>query len=176
VHFELGLKHASALRFDAQGGFQGLVRISKQHDRLQPSLVVQSPTDWFAFMRVQREHGKVAVSRTTDGGHSWQDQPDLRLDNPDAAVAGLGLAPQRMVLAYNPYARGRTALMLGRSEDGHSWQIASALEQGSEPHEYSYPAMAWSDGKLWVSYTADRTHIRWQRFVPVAIGTQVAAP
>lgn len=166
VHFELGTKHASALHFDAQGAYLGLVRISVHHDRLQPTLVMESPTDWWAFMRVQREQGKVAVSRTRDAGRSWEDQADLPLDNPDSAVAGMGLAPHRMVLAYNPSVKGRTALHLGESGNGLSWTVAAVMEKGAEPDEFSYPAMAWGDGKLWVSYTADRTHIQWQRFTP----------
>ena len=171
VHFELGLKHAMALRFDAQGAYQGMVRISAHHDRLQPALVMQSPTEWWAFMRVQREHGKIAVSRTKDAGRLWEDQADLELDNPDAAVAGMGLVPNRMVLAYNPSSKGRTALNLGESRDGQSWAVAARMEQGVEPDEFSYPAMAWSDGKLWVTYTKDRKRIQWQRFAPTTSGT-----
>ena len=172
VHFELGTKFASVLHFDGQGAYLGTVRLSAHHDRLQPSLVMQSPTDWRAFMRVQRARGKIAVAHTRDAGRSWEDQPDLPLDNPDAAVAGLGLAPRRMVLAYNPSNQGRTALNLGASGNGLSWSVAAAMEQGMEPNEFSYPAMAWSDGKLWVTYTADRTHIQWQRFVPSTTSTR----
>jgi predicted neuraminidase len=174
VHFELGTKHASALHFDAQGAYRGMVRISKHHDRLQPTLVMESPTDWWAFMRVQREQGKVAVSRSRDAGRNWEDQVDLSLDNPDAAVAGMGLAPHRMVLAYNPSVKGRTALHLGESGNGQSWTVAAVIEKGAEPDEFSYPAMAWSDGKLWVTYTADRTHIQWQRFIPAPTNTRGA--
>ena len=173
VHFELGTKYASALHFDAQGAFVGMVRISRNHDRLQPTLVMQSPVDWWAFMRVQREQGKIAVSRTRDAGHTWIDQPDLPLDNPDAAVAGLGLAPDRMVLAYNPSAQGRTALNLGESGNGQNWSVVVTLDKGIEPAEFSYPALAWSSGKLWVTYTVDRTHIQWQRFAPSATTTRV---
>ena len=122
-------------------------------------------------MRVQREHGKIAVSRTKDAGRLWEDQADLELDNPDAAVAGMGLVPNRMVLAYNPSSKGRTALNLGESRDGQSWAVAARMEQGVEPDEFSYPAMAWSDGKLWVTYTKDRKRIQWQRFAPTTSGT-----
>lgn len=174
VHFELGIKHASALRFDARGAFQGMVRISARHDRLQPTWVMQSPQVWWAFMRVQREHGKIAVSRTDDAGQSWNDQADLELDNPDAAVAGVGLAPQRMVLAYNPSSKGRTALTLGESIQGERWSVAATLENGAASDEFSYPAMVWSDGALWVSYTADRKRIQWQRFAPVTTRTKEA--
>ncbi len=173
VHFELGLKHASALHFDAQGAYLGMVRLSARHDRLQPSLVMQSPTDWWAYMRVQREHGKIAVSRTLNAGRSWDDQPDLTLENPDAAVAGMGLAPNRMVLAYNPSSNGRTALNLGESSNGQNWSVTAALEKGIEPDEFSYPAMAWSDGKLWITYTQDRKRIQWQRFIPATNNLEV---
>lgn len=175
VHFELGTKFAIALHFDVLGAFVSTVRISALHDRLQPTFVMQSPTDWLALMRVQRERGKIAVSRTIDAGHSWSDQPDLDLENPDAAVAGLGVAPQRMLLAYNPSSKGRTALNLAESRNGHSWSVIDVMEQGADPDEFSYPAMVWSDGKLWVSYTADRTHIQWQRFAPT-IGNARGAP
>ena len=164
VHFELGLKHASALRFDRHGEFTGMVRISGQWDRLQPTLVMQSPTEWLALMRVQRVQGKIAVARTADAGAHWTDLADLTLDNPDSAVAGLGLESGHLALAFNPSAKGRTALELDTSADGSHWTQAAMLAQGLEPAEFSYPAMAWADGKLWVSYTVDRTHIEWQRF------------
>ncbi len=174
VHFELGLKHASALRFSAQGDFVGMVRISAQWDRLQPSLVMQSPTDWLALMRVQRPQGQIAVARTTDAGVHWVDMPDLHLDNPDSAVAGLGLRPERMVLAFNPSAQGRTTLQLDQSSNGADWSVAAVLGQGEGLAEFSYPAMTWVEGKLWVSYTVDRKHIEWQRFsaAPVSAGAK----
>lgn len=89
VHFELGIKYPVALRFDRNGGFKGMVRMSQRRDVLQPALVMQSPTEWIAFLRAQRSSGKVGAVHTTDGGIHWQDLPDLVLDNPDAAVASL---------------------------------------------------------------------------------------
>ena len=174
VHFELGLKHASALHFNAQGALVGMVRISARWDRLQPTLVMQSPVDWLALMRVQRAQGKIAVARTTDAGMHWTDMLDLPLDNPDAAVAGLGLQPERLVLAFNPSAQGRTALQLDQSSNGQEWSLAAVLAKGVEPAEFSYPAMAWVDGKLWVSYTVDRKHIEWQRWsaAPADVGAK----
>ena len=38
------------------------------------------------------------------------------------------------------------------------------VAQGPEGHEFSYPAMVWADNSLWISYTHQRTHIRWQRW------------
>jgi predicted neuraminidase len=166
VHFELGTKHASALQFDRNGDLVGMVRVSQLLDRLQPSLVMLSPRTWRAFMRVQRPAGKIAVAQTQDAGQHWQDLPDLLLDNPDAAIAGLGLTPHAKVLAYNPSTQGRTSLHLAASADGQAWHDVARLAQGAGDDEFSYPAMAWADGRLWVSYSVDRTHIEWQRFTP----------
>jgi predicted neuraminidase len=107
---------------------------------------------------------------TQDAGAHWSDTADLPLDNPDSALAGMGLASGQMVLAFNPSTSGRTSLALSHSSDGKTWKPLTMLEQGQGADEYSYPALAWSDGQLWVSYTVDRKRIVWQRFVPAASG------
>jgi hypothetical protein len=163
VHFELGIKYPVALRFDKDGGYQGMVRMSQRPYMLQPSLVVQSPLEWLAFMRDERPKGKIGVVRTLDGGRHWDDLPDLVLDNPDAAVAALGLARGRMLLAHNSSIASRGTLDLSRSADGRNWTLVQTLERGGFDDEFSYPAMAWVDGSLWISYTVDRHRIAWQR-------------
>jgi predicted neuraminidase len=50
------------------------------------------------------------------------------------------------------------------STDGKHWSEPMSVALGPEGDEFSYPAMAWSDNSLWVSYTHQRTHIRWQRW------------
>ncbi len=165
VHFELGIKYPIALRFDKDGGYLGMVRLSQRPYLLQPSLVMESPQAWFALMRDGRPSGKIGVVRTTDGGRHWSDLPDLTLDNPDAAVAGLGLTPGQMLLAHNSSIASRGTLDLSRSADGHTWALVKTLERGGYDDEYSYAAMAWVDGSLWVTYTVDRQRIAWQRLV-----------
>ncbi|MDD2810506.1 sialidase family protein [Rhodoferax sp.] len=164
VHFELGLKIPLALRFGARGEFLGMVRISRRTHVLQPTLVMQSAQQWLAFMRDQRPEGRVTVAQTQDGGQHWQDLPDLALVNPDASVAGLGLAPGRMVLAHNTSAHARTLLDLSQSANGQQWLPLQALAHGSGTQEFSYPALAWADDSLWVSYTDQRQRVAWQRF------------
>ena len=163
VHFELGIKYPVALRFDSSGEFMGLVRISGRRHLLQPTLVPVSASSWLALMRDQRPQGKVAMAQTSDSGQNWVDLPDLALDNPDASVAGLALGPGRMLLAHNSSPHDRTLLDLSASTDGRHWVLARALAHGSGADEYSYPALAWADDSLWVSYTDQRKAIAWQR-------------
>lgn len=164
AHFELGIKYPVALRFDASGGFTGMVRISSRQHLLQPTLLPVSASHWLALMRDQRPAGKVTVAQTTDGGQHWVDLPDLALDNPDASVAALAVAPGRMFLAHNSSPRSRAALDLSSSGDGQAWTLAQELAHGAGSSEYSYPALAWADGSVWVSYTDQRRSIAWQRF------------
>ena len=164
VHFEMGIKYPVALRFDASGEFLGMVRISSRNHLLQPTLLMQSESQWLALMRDQRVDGKVAVAQTMDGGRNWTDLPDLSLHNPDSSVAGLALAPGRMFLAHNSTPRARTVLDLSASTNGRDWSLFETLAQGAGRDEYSYPALTWADGSLWVSYTDQRKAIAWQRF------------
>lgn len=164
VHFELGIKYPFALRFDANGEFRGMARISSRKHLLQPTLLMASESHWLALMRNQRPAGKIAVAQTLDGGQTWTDLPDLALHNPDSSVAGLALAPGRMLLAHNSSPRARTALDLSASADGRDWVLAQVLAHGSGSVEYSYPALTWADDSLWLSYTDQRRVIAWQRF------------
>jgi predicted neuraminidase len=168
VHFELGIKYPSALRFDAAGNFLGLVRMSSRPYALQPTLLAQTPTRWLALLRDERPQGKVLAAQSTDGGQHWQDLPDLALDNPDASVGGMALGNTQLLLAHNSSPGSRAQLDLSHSDDGVHWTLLQTLEKGSGDAEYSYPAMAWADGNLWLSYTVDRQRLAWQRFAPQA--------
>jgi predicted neuraminidase len=170
VYFELGIKYPVALRFDREGAFQGLTRVSQRNHLLQPAMVAQTPQHWLALMRDVRPNGKIGVAQTQDGGRHWADLPDLALDNPDAAVAAIAVDSGSMLMVHNPSTHSRSALDLSHSADGLQWSRVKALEQGTPPAEFSYPALAWVDGSLWVSYTAGRKRIAWQRFGPVVSG------
>ena len=119
-------------------------------------------------MRDGRPNGKIGVAQTLDGGQQWTDLPDLLLDNPDAAVAGIGAAPGEMLLAHNSSIASRGTLDLSTSRDGRNWSLVKTLEQGGFDDEFSYPALVWADGSLWITYTVDRKRIAWQRMAPTA--------
>lgn len=164
AYFELGKKYPVALRFDALGNFLGMVQMSQRSFLLQPTLLARSATDWLALMRDNRADGKIALARSLDGGQNWVDLPDLPLNNPGASVAALTLSPTQFVLAHNSQPHDRTVLDLSSSEDGLDWRLVQTLARGSGRDEYSYPALAWADGSLWVTYTDQRRTIAWQRF------------
>lgn len=166
VYFELGLKYPLALRFDAQGEFRGMVRMSQRTDLLQPTLLARSETEWLALMRDNRSDRRLRAALTRDGGRHWEDLPDPGMPNPDASVAGLALQPGLQFLAHNPRPESRAQLMLSQATDGRQWLPLQMLAQGEGRSEFSYPSLAWADGSLWVSYTEQRRVIAWQRFGP----------
>ncbi|APW43968.1 exo-alpha-sialidase [Rhodoferax saidenbachensis] len=166
VHFELGWKYPVALRFDAQGNFKGMERISARPYMLQPTLLAQTASQWLALMRDGRPQGKVGAALSTDGGAHWSDLPDLALDNPDASVGGMALGADDLLLVHNSSLGSRAKLDLSYSANGRDWTLLKTLEQGGPEAEFSYPALAWADGQLWVSYTVDRQRLAWQRFAP----------
>jgi predicted neuraminidase len=167
VHFELGAKISAWARLDAAGEFSGWTRISQRDHVLQPSLLPLGPQHWLALMRDESLVRRIAVAQTLDGGRSWADVANLALPNPDASAA-LALAPGELLLAYNPIAAGRERLDLARSSNGVDWATQAVVRQGAGEDEFSYPAMLWAGGTLWLAYTVDRARLAWQRFAPQA--------
>jgi hypothetical protein len=163
VYFEFGKKTPVALRFGANGAYGGMTRISRRSFTLQPSLLGLSSSRWLALMRDHGENGRIRAAETLDGGASWRDAPDLPLPNPDAGIATLSVGDTHL-LAYNPSSENRKALSLAHSRTGTEWSTVMELERGQEGHEYSYPALAWADNSMWVSYTDRRKSIAWRRF------------
>lgn len=164
VYFELGIKYPVALRFDNLGNFAGIARISRKSGSLQPTLIMQSPTQWTALMRNGTSGGKIEVARTLDSGLSWQDQEELKLTNPDSAIAAIAIGRKQFYLVHNPSLGSRGELDLSFSEDGRNWSRINEIRQGVALDEFSYPALAWTDGSLWITYTNQRHSISWQRY------------
>lgn len=162
AYFELGFKYPVALRFDGQGNFVGMVRISNKRFALQPALLAQSATQWLALMRDNRDVGKIIAAQTVDAGQSWTDLPDLALDNPDSAIATLDAQGQHW-LVHNDSLHSREQLTLSRSPQGREWRTVLRLEDGAPGQEFSYPAIVQTNNSLWISYTDQRRSIAWQR-------------
>jgi predicted neuraminidase len=77
-----------------------------------------------------------------------------------AGIDAVRLRDGRLVLVYNHTLRGRDAIHLAVSPDeGETWGDPFVLEDGQG--EFSYPAVITAaDGRVHVTYTWRRTHIR----------------
>lgn len=166
AYFELGIKYPVALRFDREGRYLAMQRLSRRGHLLQPALLPISPTRWLALMRNKASEFRVAVAQTDDGGKTWNDLPNLALHNPDSSIAALNLNPHQHLLVLNNTPDGRHLLHLYQSANGLDWQQAHSLRHGVPGQEFSYPAIAWADGSVWISYTDERRRIAWLRFGP----------
>ena len=91
---------------------------------------------------------------------------ETALENPSAGIDCVKTRSGDVLLIYNPVGTARTPISLARStDDGTSWKKVVDLE--TEPGEYSYPAMIESSaGKLEITYTWRRTHIKYQSVDP----------
>ena len=164
LYFELGAKYPVFAWFNADGEFQGLRKFTDISQALQPALLALDGDRWLALLRSQSQDGQIGVIASSDGGKVWQRQADLPLSNDDSAVAAMRLPDGSFVMLRNPAERGRSQLLMHMSQDGQTWSAPSILEDGANGSEYSYPAMSWSDDRLWLSYTSLRQGIAWQRW------------
>lgn len=109
----------------------------------------------------------VVQAWSKDDGKTWGPLSRTELPNPNAGTDAVTLANGLKVIVYNPlpagaqWWEGRSRLYVAVSEDGIKWQNVFSLENEKEG-EYSYPAVIQSpdDGKVHITYTADRKNIR----------------
>lgn len=173
VYHEMLGKFGELLRLDADGHVVHKTRLSRGRSSLQPVIVPWSQTEAVGFMRYAGDPpGRVLMTRTTDGGEHWSPPVKTELPNPNAAVGGVLLADDRLLLAFNNSQDDRRDLTLAYSADqGTTWRIVHALEgSGSrqEPEqEYSYPWLLRDGaGDVHVLYTWNRTRIKHVHFNP----------
>ena len=173
LYFEIGIKYGLALRMDAQGREQSLVRLTQRHDVLQPTLVAHSPTHWSALMRDYSPTEMVAHAETFDAGQHWQDSGNLTLSNPGSSVAALRLQSGDVWMAHNPSGRGREVLLLSTSpSESFTWRTRTLVD-GVKADEYSYPALievpreASLPPDVWLSYTHMRRAIAYKQLRPI---------
>jgi predicted neuraminidase len=102
---------------------------------------------------------KIAQSRSTDGGRTWEKLTLSELPNPNSGIDAVTLADGRHLLVYNHTVRGRSPLNVSVSKDGNAWQAALVLE--NQPGEYSYPAVIQTpDGMVHITYTWKRVKVK----------------
>lgn len=134
-------------------------------------------------MLARSRMGRVVSSWSYDGGYTWSEMGPTELPNPNAGIDAVTLASGAHVLVYNhsasepgAWGRPRTPLDVAVSSDGRDWKRVLTLEDeaggltyveyeslirsGSEPIEFSYPAVIQSkDGLVHITYTWKRRRI-----------------
>ena len=99
-------------------------------------------------------------SESFDNGRTWTEPTRNTIPNPSSAIELLKLENGHVVLAFNDSQEMRSPLCLALSlDDGRTWSYKRVLEDAAG--RFSYPALAQSpDGRIHVSYTFRRTHIK----------------
>jgi predicted neuraminidase len=133
--------------------------VKGSHGQIQPTLFEASDGRIVALMR-SKDPRKVCRSESADGGKTFTPAEPTELPNPSAGIDAVKTRAGDVFLIYNPTPILRTPISLARStDDGKTWAKVADLER--EPGEYSYPAMVeTADGKLAITYTWQRTHIK----------------
>lgn len=134
---------------------------------IQPTLFERKDGSVLALCR-SRGLGVIVRAESNDAGQTWTAAERTDLPNPGSGIDGVRADDGRFYLAYNHSKRERTPLNLGRSTDeGKTWKTVATLED--QPGEFSYPAIIQaSDGRLHVTYTYNRRHIKHLTFDPAS--------
>lgn len=92
--------------------------------------------------------------------------PKTSLPNPNSGIDAVSLPNHLQLLVYNPLAtgknwwEGRSVLKLAASYDGLQWSDIYTFED-KKSGEYSYPAIIYDEaGNIDITYTDNRTKIR----------------
>lgn len=146
------------LRVSPEGELLDKVRIAAGQTVLQPSIVPLDDRRAVALLR-NAVKGYVHVTRTGDGGLTWDPLQPVSLPNPNAPVMGLRLRDGAVLAVFNNSPVSRDALSLAVSRDGGAtWQVLHSFENGERgwdgvPINFSYPyAVQAADGVIHLVY------------------------
>lgn len=131
---------------------------------------VIQPTLWeseagHVHMLLRSTEGHIYRSDSTDDGKSWSDALPTSMPNNNSGIDLVRTENGRLFLVCNPIAKNwgeRTPITLFTSSDnGRSFEKVMVLDSGSG--EFSYPAIIADHNHLYISYTWQRSNIRfWQ--------------
>jgi len=133
---------------------------------IQPSLLFH-PGHKMQLLARSKEN-VIVQSWSEDDGKTWSRVAATNLPNPNSGIDAVSKPDRSLqLLVYNPLAagkewwEGRSTLTLAASTDGVQWTDLYTLEE-HQKGEYSYPAIIYDDqGNVHITYTADRSRIRY---------------
>lgn len=138
-----------------------------RNNLIQPTLLEVEPKRVLALCRA-RGIGFICQAESRDGGLTWGPAKPLNgkdgtteLPNPNSGIDAVKTDKGDLFLVYNHTPMGRFPLNLAWSGDqGATWKKGQTFED--QLGEFSYPAIIHgSDGKLHVTYTWNRRHIKY---------------
>ncbi len=134
--------------------------VPEKPGQIQPTIVELKSGTLLALMR-SKEPRAICRSTSADSGATWTAAEPTTLPNNSSGIDMVN-AGAELFLIHNPVTKGRTPLRVSKSsDDGATWTTVKDLE--SEEGEFSYPAMILGrDGKLHMTYTWNRTHIKYE--------------
>jgi predicted neuraminidase len=164
VYHEFIRKFPELLRFDANGELVDKVRMSAQHQLLQPAMVQVGRHRLLSFLRDGRGQA-IHKQESFDAGQSWTSPEPIELINRDSSATVTRLRDGRLLAIANDGQKMREQLALFVSHDGEEWQHKGWLEyRPGSGEEYSYPSVHVDGDTIDVSYTWQRKNIKHVRF------------
>lgn len=149
-------------------------RMSSGRGAIQPAVFVEDAQQASALFRQTRSSSQIKqipVSQTSNAGQSWQVAEDIRIPNPNSAIAVLALSNGLRLMVLNNIEAGRHRLVMVMSEEqSNTWQVVQVLEDdeallNEQRREFSYPYLITVNGSdVHLVYTWDRKKIRHQYF------------
>lgn len=126
---------------------------------IQPTLWESEPGKIHMLMR--SSEGCIFRSDSNDNGTSWCKGYATALPNNNSGIDLVRIPDGRLFLVSNPVGVNwgpRYPITLSCScDDGATWQTILTLDE--EPGEYSYPAVIYSEGSIYITYTHKRENI-----------------
>ncbi|SEK57553.1 BNR repeat-like domain-containing protein [Roseovarius nanhaiticus] len=154
AYFEMGSTYGALVRLDGQGRVRDMRRMAGPMKAIQPMIVPLDSSRAVAFLRNFDSGSRhLLISRTDDGGRTWDTVRETDMPNPSAPVAALGIGEGAILMAVNDDAGDGGILNLVLSEDGgETWRHLRTLEEGGG--DARYPMMrALPDGRIALVYS-----------------------
>ncbi len=140
----------------------------KKRGVIQPTFWESGPGCVHALMR--SSEGRIYSALSHDYGQTWSRPRKTKLPNNNSGIDAVSVPGKGIYLVYNPVGRNwgeRYPISIARSTDqGVTWEKLCDLETGIGKMELSYPCIQFSQGRLYITYTRNRTNIAFWLLTP----------
>lgn len=135
---------------------------------IQPTLWESAPGK--VHMITRTAVGKAYRSDSENAGETWCKAYPTVLPNNNSGLDVAKLPDGTLYLISNPVSENwgeRSPLTLQKSTDnGFTWETVLTLEEEKKDSEFSYPAIVYYDGCLYITYTYERENVVFARVYP----------